>query len=830
MINIRLFLWICIGATGLAKTVLPSSAYASSQTIAPSAAIHEIEPGGQATLRLAQVGSIAEIIDVQLEPTETGLNIILETATGPLNLPSPTVDSNTQVIDIHNARLVLPDGEVFQDENLPAGLAIISVSQLGTQQVRISIVGTEAAPFVESSLQGNNTVLNISTASAISDNTLRIVVTAEKTPEDPLDVPISLTVLTEAELVDGQIDSIAEVAANTPNFYFTPGDRVFNLYSVRGLGNSSNVTIRDSVSFYIDDVPYDNVHQFFPSALFDLERVEVLRGPQSTLYGRNSQAGVVNIISRPPSEEPELRASTVFGDFGERQVQFSMSDSLVPDTLGLRLAAFYRGHNGFTDNTLLDNNADEQSSLAGRANLVWTPSDRWNVSLNVAASGTNDDASVYVPIEQDDPFEVSRSNNGALELDVNAQSLRVGYEGDNLRFTSITSRSDTDYSYFDVNDAFGFISNNDFDQEIFNQEFRLQSAAAAEQLQWIVGASLQNRDFRLANETEVPLFFGTEIDGSDYDQSTYAGFAQVDYKPVEALTLTAGLRYEYWQEEFNRDAPFFEFVDGTTGPAVFFPATEISDSDLDGDILLPRVAVSYEINPNMVAYGSITRGYRPGTHNLAALTDEELIVESEKSWNYEVGLKTSWLDNRLGINLAAFYNDINNAQVLVLDESQIFGDIFNAEARAVGAELEVRATLFDGFDIIGGFGYTDAEFTDNSNPFTGEDFDGNQLLYAPDYTYNLAAQYRSPGGFFGRLELQGVGTIFFDEANTVKEDPFTIVNARIGYEFNKTGVYLFSNNLFDTEYISLAFPDGFGGTLAGYGDRRTFGVEVRQQF
>ncbi|MEO1349819.1 MAG: TonB-dependent receptor [Cyanobacteria bacterium J06635_15] len=167
------------------------------------------------------------------------------------------------------------------------------------------------------------------------------------------------------------------------------------------------------------------------------------------------------------------------------------------------------------------------------------------------------------------------------------------------------------------------------------------------------------------------------------------------------------------------------------------PLTEISDSDIDSDVLLPRVAVSYEINPNMVAYGSISRGYRPGTHNYVAGPSDELIVDPENSWNYEIGLKTSWLDDRLGVNLAAFYNDISDAQILVLDNN-FFADIFNAEARSIGAELEVRATPFDGFDIIAGVGYTDAEFTDNANPFTGEDFDGNQLLYSPDYTYNVA--------------------------------------------------------------------------------------------
>ncbi|MEM6520699.1 MAG: TonB-dependent receptor, partial [Cyanobacteria bacterium P01_C01_bin.70] len=564
-----------------------------------------------------------------------------------------------------------------------------------------------------------------------------------------------------------------------------------------------------------------------------------LRGPQSTLYGRNSQAGVVNITSRPPSAEPEARVSALVGSFGERQAQFSFSNNLIPDTLGVRLAGISRVSDGFTENTLLDDNADEQSGRAGRLNLVWTPADRWNVSLNATLASTEDDASVYVPIDQEDPFETARSDNGNFDLDTNTQALRVGYEGDSLQFTSITSRNETDYDYTSVNDDFALVSIDDLEQEIFSQEFRLQSPATADQFQWIVGAFFQSRDFRLGFEDDYMFAFpdfgipfpGTDASASAYQQTTYAGFAQIDYKPIEPLTLTAGLRYEFWQEELDRDASTFRASEGgAVMPSPLAPLSEIDDSDIDGDVWLPRFAINYQVSPNVGVYGSIARGYRPGTHNFLAFTDEELIIEPENSWSYELGLKSSWFGDRLGINLAAFYNDISDLQVLVLDDSFLFADISTADARAIGAELEIRATPFDGFDIVAGLGYTDAEFTDNTNPFTGEDFDGNNLLYAPDYTYNVALQYRSPKGFFGRLEVQGVGTVFFDEANDIEEDPFTLVNARVGYEFEAVGLYLFANNLFDTEYVTLAFP-GFGGdVLAGYGDRRTFGIQVRSQF
>ncbi|MEM1311028.1 MAG: TonB-dependent receptor plug domain-containing protein, partial [Cyanobacteria bacterium P01_H01_bin.153] len=459
---------------------------AAAEDLAPTARHIMALPTHPAAPTLTQAADLAEISNIRLQPTETGLDIVLETAVGALPLPAPTIDGNSLVTDIPNARLALPSGQDFQANEPAAGIASIRVTQLDDNRVRIRVVGTETAPVGDIRSEDNSVVLSVFTtpAEATVEDAIQIIVTAEKTPEAPQDVPISLTVLTEEELVDSQINSIAEIAANTPNFYFTPGDRVFNLYSVRGVGNSSNILIRDAVSFYIDDVPYDNVHQFFPSELFDLQQVEILRGPQSTLYGRNSQAGVVNITSRPPSAEPEARVSALVGSFGERQAQFSFSNNLIPDTLGVRLAGISRVSDGFTENTLLDDNADEQSGRAGRLNLVWTPADRWNVSLNATLASTEDDASVYVPIDQDDPFETARSDNGNFDLDTNTQALRVGYEGDSLQFTSITSRNETDYDYTSVNDDFALVSIDDLEQEIFSQEFRLQSPATADQFQW----------------------------------------------------------------------------------------------------------------------------------------------------------------------------------------------------------------------------------------------------------------------------------------------------------------------------------------------------------
>ncbi|NEP58611.1 MAG: TonB-dependent receptor [Symploca sp. SIO2G7] len=201
---------------------------------------------------------------------------------------------------------------------------------------------------------------------------------------------------------------------------------------------------------------------------------------------------------------------------------------------------------------------------------------------------------------------------------------------------------------------------------------------------------------------------------------------------------------------------------------------------------------------------------------------------AERSWNFEIGLESSWLDDRLGVNLAAFYNPVDDYQVVSFDPASLLPvEIVNADASISGFELEVRATPFDGFDITAGFGLTDASFIDYPDR---PDLEGNALPFAPEFTYNLGLQYRSPSGIFGRIELAGLGTTFYEETNTLRQDPYAIVNARLGYEFDQYGVYLFANNLFDTEYTTFQFSS-FGGTTIGlYGVPATFGIQFRARF
>jgi iron complex outermembrane recepter protein len=789
----------------------------------------EVNPLGQhPTPERAQ--AIAIITNVQIKPLQPGLELILETTEGKLLQGQISRQDDSLVVEIDHAQLQLASGSSFRQDNPVPGIATVEVISIAPNTVRVIVKGIEGLP--EGTIGQSPAGLLLSVLPPEPEEE-EIIVTAQKRPEYPQQVPISLTTFDRQQIEDAKIDSVRDIAALTPNAFASVGDRSFNFQTIRGLGNS-NYLSRDAISFFWDDVPYENIHQFLPGNLFDLERVEVLRGPQGTLYGRSSQAGVINVISRPPSNQTEVTIGGGYGSFNQRQAQFSWSDAIVKNKLKFRLSGAYDARGGFTRNVLLDDDANPQESLFGRLSLLWTPTSAWSIALNANGGRNRDGDNTFVPFGQSDPFK-SRSNiPGSLDVFINTQSLKATYEGSAFIFTSITARNQTDLDYTQDTDYTPedlLRSRADIPSTIWSQEIRFQSPNTARKWRWLAGGYFQNRSLDLDLSTEYtplvePLGFpvGRSRTKAEFDQRTYAVFGQVDFQPITALTLTAGLRYERFWDQLNLDNVFTDPVLGTGSNGI-----TLRDSVTEGDVLLPRFAVQYQFNSAVTVYSNIAKGYKPGTQNFSAASLDTVIVRPESLWNYEIGVKTNWFKNRLSANLSLFWSNIDDYQILLTDPTGLNGLIANGGVTTRGLELELNAKPAKGVEVIAGFGYTDARFTQYTNPFSGENFNGNRLTYAPEYTFNLGIQYRHPVGFFGRVDLQGVGPYFFDDANRLQQDPFVLVNARVGYEWKTGGVYLYVNNLLAQTYVTTAFQ-GFFADLASYGDRRIIGFQVKAKF
>ena len=326
---------------------------------------------------------------------------------------------------------------------------------------------------------------------------------------------------------------------------------------------------------------------------------------------------------------------------------------------------------------------------------------------------------------------------------------------------------------------------------------------------------------------------------SEVDTENYAFFSQATYTLWEKLGLTAGLRYDHVKKEFSGNQ--------SDTPDVMWAGVTAIKSDKTFSEWLPKFAIDYHFTQDLMGYASISKGYTSGDFNVTDSSVLGIPYDAEYSWNYEVGVKSGWLDNRLILNLAAFYIDWKDKQVF-MSTGTMTNIIKNAaEATSMGFEIEALARPVRGLEIIAGFGYLDAEFDKFTEPVydpvtgakTGEkNYKDNELENAPEYSYNLAVQYRYPLSnsktLFSRLAVQGVGDFYHDFDNEIKENNYEIVNARLGYEGEYKGygfdLYLWAKNIFDKEYCTNAWGNPQMGYLGRAGDPQTIGATLTWRF
>jgi|LGOV01.1.fsa_nt_gb iron complex outermembrane receptor protein len=666
-----------------------------------------------------------------------------------------------------------------------------------------------------------------------------MTVTAEKREEKIQEVPVSITVLSDIQIEDSGIVSIKDIALQIPNLHIVKTNNRYHTYLV-GRGTGSVTWGGESpMGFFVDDVPYF-MTSTIDTGLFDIERIEVLRGPQGTLYGRNTEAGVVNIITKKPGNQLEGRASVGYGNYDSQDYRVSIRGPMLKDKLFFGVSGVKNKRDGYTENDCLGGELDDRDTTSGRVKLGWMPTDTLDITLTAAAERFRDGAKAVNFLDQvrHHPHHANYDYKGFLDQDTNDQALRVAYETPWFKVTSITARRDKDFEYDDDSDFTSvdlFRGYQKEDETYWTQELRIQSRKDFGALKWLLGGYYFDGDFdkdvlfdirQAVPEMGVPA--PTEDwQLSELDVRGHAIFGQATYTLFEKLGITAGLRYDYEEKE-NKWQRYMEMM------GMRIPVAEL-ETDANWTEWMPKFAVDYRWTPKLMAYVSVAKGYKSGGFNYAVDTTSDVSYDPEYSWNYEVGIKSSWLDNRLIANLAAFYIDSTDRQVgqiSAIAANQVI--IRNAaETYSQGFELELVARPAAGLDFIAGFGYTEAKYDDYKDPVIGTSYDDNLIPVVPEYTYNLAVQYRHPTGLFGRVDLQGIGDMYWDNANTQKEDAHEIVNARLGYEGEYKGfgfdMYLWAKNLFDEEYADGVFAY-LGDLVGSAGDPQTFGITLTARF
>lgn len=651
-----------------------------------------------------------------------------------------------------------------------------------------------------------------------------MTVTAEKQEENVQDVPVSITAFDEQDIEDKNIESLGELADFVPNFLLNyDGASGMNSPAMRGIYVPAEF-LTVSTGLFIDGVPI-LTSTGFEYSMLDIERVEVLRGPQGTLYGKNTEAGAINIITRQPDNdfrgklfaEAARLLSAETGDRLKDEFTLNLSGPIQTDKLFFGIAGKFYQKDGFMENTTTGDAPDDREHWFGRAHLRWTPMDRLDISFIASILDYNDGAGNMSLTEYGasmfglPPFEDRKDSanlQGSNKASSNTQSLNMTYDfGNSLILTSVTARRMyNDRSIMDWDFSPMTLMHGDKDNKYAKISQELRLASSSENLKWLVGFYYDHdhNEINMKTDSVFPPMASTK--DRDFRGDAYAVFGQINYALTEGFHLIGGLRYEVQEQEYENN--------------ILNTTTDDSWNDIS-----PKLALEYHFTPALMTYASVAKGYRSGGFNTVATDPRYASYDEETLWSYEIGSKNAFFDNRLILNGCIFYMDINDMQVTEAVSTMESYLSNAAKATGKGFELEMTAKVTEGLSVMAGFGYTDIEFKTFKDALG--DYEGNKNPYAPDYTFNIGVQYRHGSGFYARADVIGCGKMYFDKANKYSRDPYQTVNAKVGYETEHFDFYLYGKNIFDKEYNSYGYYDGY---YIIYSDPGEAGVQLVYRF
>lgn len=678
-----------------------------------------------------------------------------------------------------------------------------------------------------------------------------IVVTARRREERLQDVPGSVTALSSGQLEQFDAVEIGDIQASAPNLVLHEGDAQNTVAYIRGVGQLDSLAFADpGVGIYLDDVYLGRAQGSFLD-VFDVERIEVLRGPQGTLYGRNTIGGAIKFVSRQPTEELEAYASATYGNFDRVDLKAGLSGPVAGDKLLGKASIAYLRRDGYSDNAFDGQDDGDKDTLAWRASLLAKPTDRFEFTLTTDGSIDKPDTSrtparetaVFgvFPATSDDPFQVDADFNGLSDLNVWGVSGRAVLDvSDAATLTSITAYREMSYDANLDLDAtpdpiFGvFVFQ---DQKQFSQELQLSVEAGS--LAVVSGLYF----FHEEDVTESGIF-GPDIafvSNSLNDQTTrsFAAYTDASFDASDRLSISLGLRLTYEEKDFARIQEFFDAA--TPLVPVLGEGFRATDVDVTEDFfnVSPRASLSYDFSDDVTGYASVSRGFKSGGFDGRSNSDFEAVpFEAETLWAYEAGVKGALYDNRLTGSVAFFYNDYSDLQVssFTADDMGGFAAIFTnaASARIYGVEMEATARPVDGLRFDAAVGYLNAEY----NEFIGADgADVSDMLSpanSPRWTARLGAEARRPVGQGTEFVIAGAASYRGDVFPTVSSSPvlfqesYVLFDASAGFEFadGRYALRAVGKNLSDERYRQQGFDlsDSLGYQLGYYGAPRTWSI------
>ncbi|HEY5809217.1 MAG TPA: TonB-dependent receptor [Povalibacter sp.] len=683
---------------------------------------------------------------------------------------------------------------------------------------------------------------------AAADNVLEeVVVTATLRQQTLLESPVSITVLDETTLRDAGRQHFEDVLTTVPNLHWAGGSSRPRYFQLRGIGEREQYegAPNPSVGFLVDDIDFSGIGM--AATLFDVNRIEVLRGPQGMRYGANALAGLIVLRSADPGNEFGFSTEASVGDYSSESVGAVATGPVEALNSAWRIGVQRYRTDGFRTDAYLDrddtNNRDE---LTARAKWRWQPSDTTTVDLTWLHADLDNGYDAWSidnsrrSLADHPGKDAQKADGGSLRVETRAGSIGS--------LTLIASLSDSDGEFsFDGDwgnaDSWAPYTYDYFYRALTSRrassfEVRLASDASTEpgSVAWLIGAYSLDLKERI-NEISVgdyvdpffPEYSGSADDSltSHYDARNVAVFGQLDGSFSKRWGWSFGLRAEQRSADYSDSG----MQDG---------APRVTDTSDDQNMWGGQATLHFDPQDNLRVFATLSRGYKAGGFNLGRAASIKQQFDPEYLWSLDVGAKGEWFERRLYADITAFYMRREDMQVstgIQLDpvgdpNSYLFFTDNASGGRNAGVETSVRWRLTQQIELGGSLGLLHTRYK-GFRP-EGVDLSDRDQAHAPEYQLALNATWRSPLGWMARVDFAAIDDYYFDvPPNDQRAPAYSLTNLKAGYEADQWAVYAWARNVFDEDYVVRGFyfgnePPNFEDTrYTQLGEPRQFGVNVR---
>lgn len=659
-----------------------------------------------------------------------------------------------------------------------------------------------------------NTFILIATISNAQQDTIKIeevVIKASKVYETLQKSPGSVSLINKREVQTFKMNTIEELNSMVPNFFIPEhGSRLTSPIYIRGIGSRIN---SQSVGLYLDDVPYFEMGSF-NFELFGIDRIEILRGPQGTLYGRNTMGGLINIYSTPLNASRYTELQTEYGNYNRIKTVLHHNQPISKKLL-LSVDGAFSHSDGFFTNTFLNEKADLFNVYSGRIKLQYSPSRALKINFSSSYEKNLENGYPYavydIPSQTADSISYNRPS--IYHRSLLSSGLHIQYSADKFLFKSVTSHQylsdlqsvDQDFTPKDL-----FFVEQNRKHHTVAQEIIFKSKTDSK-IKWVGGAFgfIQKRDKHVTveyGEDAIPMFHlpkgFSKLKNYKQPVAGAAAYAQITV-PFNKFSFTAGVRVDY--EKDNLDYRYDKNINGNIKNA------QQIDTFNTYSQILPKASVAYQIAGATNTYFSVSKGYKAGGFNSTFEREEDISFNPESSINYEWGLKSTLFNNKLSANLALFYIDWKDQQVYQPVPSGHGAMLKNAgKTISKGVEFSLLAKLVSNLQIWLNTGYNNVTF-DLYQKDEHTDYSGNKLPYIPEYTVSTGALYtqKLKGKFLKSMNLMAnykiTGKFFWNDANTAFQNSYGLLNANVSFNSKNFSFGVYGKNLLNTSYNSYYF-------------------------